>query len=130
MDVRMEEELCHQMKKTMLEYFRSGEFLFDSPTYLTLLCMRGGGGNLRPHPLVGFFLITFVSLKLRAWKFFTLSFYYLDTMWWNFINKYWLVDNYDPFVINDWKFFAKKKSFSYKHMSMFFISCFFIHSLL
>ena len=30
----MELELCHQMIKTMLEYVRSGDFLFDSPTYL------------------------------------------------------------------------------------------------
>ena len=34
MDVWMELELCHQMIKTMLEYVRSGESLFDSPTYL------------------------------------------------------------------------------------------------
>ena len=34
MDVWMELELCHQMIKTMLEYVRSGDFLFDSPTYL------------------------------------------------------------------------------------------------
>ena len=27
---------CHQMKKTMLEYVRSGKFLFDSPTYLKM----------------------------------------------------------------------------------------------
>ena len=32
----MEQELCHQMKKTMLEYVRSGDFLFDSPTYLKM----------------------------------------------------------------------------------------------
>ena len=34
MDVWMELERCHQMIKTMLEYVRSGDFLFDSPTYL------------------------------------------------------------------------------------------------
>ena len=34
MHVWMELELCHQMIKTMLEYVRSGDFLFDSPTYL------------------------------------------------------------------------------------------------
>ena len=34
MDVWMELELFHQMIKTMLEYVRSGDFLFDSPTYL------------------------------------------------------------------------------------------------
>ena len=34
MDVWMELEQCHQMKKTMLEYVRSGYFLFDSPTHL------------------------------------------------------------------------------------------------
>ena len=33
----MEQELCHQMKKTMLEYVRSGDFLFDlPPTYLKM----------------------------------------------------------------------------------------------
>ena len=32
----MEQELCHQMKKTMLEYVRSGDFLFDLPTYLKM----------------------------------------------------------------------------------------------
>ena len=25
---------CHQMKKAMLEYVKSGDFLLDSPTYL------------------------------------------------------------------------------------------------
>ena len=30
----MELELCHQVIKTMLEYARSGDFLFDSLTYL------------------------------------------------------------------------------------------------
>ena len=34
MHVWMELELRHQMIKTMLEYVRSGDFLFDSPTYL------------------------------------------------------------------------------------------------
>ena len=34
MDVWMELELFHQMIKAMLEYVRSGDFLFDSPTYL------------------------------------------------------------------------------------------------
>ena len=34
MHVWMELELCHQMIKTMLEYVRSGDFLFDSPNYL------------------------------------------------------------------------------------------------
>ena len=34
MDVWIELELCHQMIKAMLEYVRSGDFLFDSPTYL------------------------------------------------------------------------------------------------
>ena len=34
MDVWMEK--CHQMKKTMLEYVRSGDFLFDSPTYVKM----------------------------------------------------------------------------------------------
>ena len=34
MDVWMELERRHQMIKTMLEYVRSGDFLFDSPTYL------------------------------------------------------------------------------------------------
>ena len=29
-------EKCHQMKKTMLEYVRSGDFLFDSPTYVKM----------------------------------------------------------------------------------------------
>ena len=58
-----------------------------------LLCMvEGGGGGLPPPPRVGFFLITFFSLKLRAWNFLTLSFYPLDTIWRNFIKKYWLVD--------------------------------------
>ena len=36
MHVWMELELCHQMIKTMLEYVRSGDFLFDSPTYLKM----------------------------------------------------------------------------------------------
>ena len=36
MDVRIELELCHQMKKAMLEYGRSGEFLFDSSSYLKM----------------------------------------------------------------------------------------------
>ena len=27
---------CHQMKKTMFEYVRSGDFLFDSPTSLKM----------------------------------------------------------------------------------------------
>ena len=27
---------CHQMKKAMLEYVRSGDFLFDSPTFLKM----------------------------------------------------------------------------------------------
>ena len=71
----MEEELCHQMKKTMLEYFRSGEFLFDSPTYLTLLCMRGGGGaNLRLHPLVGFFFNNFYFTQAKSLKVFYFKF--------------------------------------------------------
>ena len=34
MDVWMELERRHQMIKTMLEYVRSGDFLFDSLTYL------------------------------------------------------------------------------------------------
>ena len=63
---------------------------------LNLLCIEGGGGarglKYRPPPLVGFFLITFFSLRLRAWNFLTLSFYSLDTMQWNFIKKYWLVE--------------------------------------
>ena len=29
-------EKCHQMKKTMLEYVRLGDFLFDSHTYLKM----------------------------------------------------------------------------------------------
>ena len=51
-----------------------------------------GGINLPPPPSVGFFLITFFSLKLRVWNFRTLSFYPLDTMWRTFIKKYCLVD--------------------------------------
>ena len=34
LDVWMEK--CHQMKKTMLEYVRLGDFLFDSPTYVKM----------------------------------------------------------------------------------------------
>ena len=49
------------------------------------------GGKFTPLP-VRFFLITFFSLKLRAWNFLTLSFYPLDTMWQNFIKKYWLAE--------------------------------------
>ena len=45
-------------------------------------------------------------------------------MWRNFIKNIDLLTNYDTFVINDWKFFAKKKFFSYKHMSMFFLAVF------
>ena len=36
MNVWMEWELCHQIKKAIIEYVRSGEFLFDSPTYLKM----------------------------------------------------------------------------------------------
>ena len=47
--------------------------------------------NKLPLPCRIFFN-DFFSLKLRAWNFLTLSFYPLDTMWRNFIKKYWLVD--------------------------------------
>ena len=36
MYVWMEQELCHQMKKAILEYSRPGDFLFDSPTDLKI----------------------------------------------------------------------------------------------
>ena len=86
------------------------------------------GGRSKFTPLVGFFLITFFSRKLRTWNFLTLSFYPLEIMWRNFIKNMDLFTNYDTFVINDWKLFAKKNFFSYKHTSVFFISRFFIHS--
>ena len=77
-----------------------------------------------PAPLSDFFNNFFFTQAK------SLSFDPLDTMWRNFIKNIDLLTNYDTFVINDWKFFAKKKIFSYKHMSMIFISHFFIHSLL
>ena len=87
-------------------------------------------GKLTTPPMQ-FFLITFLSLKLRAWNFLTLSFYLLDTTWQNFIKKYWLVNKLWHFCHQWFKMFCEENFFSSdKHMSMFFISRFFIHSLL
>ena len=84
---------------------------------LTLLCMGAP---------VGIFLITFFSLKLRAWNFLTLIFYPLDKMWRNSLKNIDLLTNYDTFVINDRKCFAKKNFFSYKHTQCFLLA--FFHS--
>ena len=73
-----------------------------------------------PPPLSDFFN-NFFSLKLRAWNFLTLSFYPLDTMWRNFIKKYWLVDKLWHFCHQWLEIFCDEKFFFLQtHVNVFY----------
>ena len=83
------------------------------------------GGIYPPSPPCQICFNKFFFTQAKSLKFSDFKFLYFRH---NVAKFYYknidLLANYDTFVINDWKFF------SYKHMSMFFISRFFIHSLL
>ena len=90
-------------------------------TYSFNPIVHGGGGRKFTPPPVGFFLITFFSLKLRAWNFLTLGVYPLDTMWRNVIKKYWLADKLWHFC-HQWLeiFYEEKFFFLQAHSNVFY----------
>ena len=71
--------------------------------------MHGGRGENLP-PSCRIFFNNFFSLKLRTWNFLTLSFYSLDTMWRNFIKKYWFVNKLWHFC-HQWQGNLRRKIF-------------------